>query len=188
MNALKIVAGAALLVGLVAAPAHAQKGKFSDKAEIDRLRAEIARLRADLDAALKDIAALKAGLGGKAPTPEEGPFFQGRSAARWLEQLKDADPTFRADAVKAISALAQQKKDLAPVLLKLMKDDSDGIVRANAAQGGRSIGGRDGTEAHRNTERQAIDRGTAQRRQRVARFGTEGQTRRAGADRLAQGQ
>jgi hypothetical protein len=118
------------------APAIAQKGaggKGGSPADIAKLRDEVARLRSELDAALKDIRDLKEALAGKLPVrPDEGPLFQGRSAARWLEQYKDADPKFRAEAVHALGFIAPKKKELAPFLIGAMKTDDDPKVRASA--------------------------------------------------------
>jgi HEAT repeat protein len=47
-----------------------------------------------------------------------------------LEQLKDLDPKYREEAVKALGVLATKKKDLVPVLISVMKDDANSSVRA----------------------------------------------------------
>jgi HEAT repeat protein len=50
------------------------------------------------------------------------------ATARWIslskEQLKDANPTFRGEAVKALGALAQKNRDLIPVLVSALSDKS----------------------------------------------------------------
>lgn len=88
-----------------------------------KLQDEIERLRRDLDAAMREIAALKAAAnGGKTPV-DEGPLFRGRAAKAWLEQLKDEDDKTRADAIEAIGVLAKKDKKLIPVILGALKGD-----------------------------------------------------------------
>ncbi|MBI3821187.1 MAG: HEAT repeat domain-containing protein [Planctomycetes bacterium] len=120
-------------------PVAAQKTKTPTKQEVDQLRAEVARLRADLDAALKEINALKAAIGGKPVAPEEGPLYRGRNARYWQEQLKDADTKVCIEALEALGALARTDKKLIPVLVEAVKTGSDSIpyyaVKALGAAG-----------------------------------------------------
>ena len=135
MSKPKIIAATLLIAFLAGAnvtPVSAQKTKGgfpgTSQAELDKLRAEFARLRADLDAALKDISALKAAAGGGKVVPESGPFYRGRAASYWQEQLKDADAATRLDAVVALGALAKKDKKLIPVLIDTLKNDEDVYV------------------------------------------------------------
>ncbi len=41
---------------------------------------------------------------------EEGPLYGGKPASYWLVQLQDANPKFRAEAVRALGNLAQKNK------------------------------------------------------------------------------
>ena len=90
------------------------------KADIAAMRAEIAKLRTELDAAMKEIKSLKEG---RIVPQEDRPFYQGKSVRFWLQQMNDADPQTRAEAVKAIGFLARKKKDLIPVLVEAIKRD-----------------------------------------------------------------
>jgi outer membrane murein-binding lipoprotein Lpp len=123
------VMGAAF--GATVAPVHG-KAKAPKATDVEALTAEVARLRADLDAAVREIAALKAAAGGKV-APEEGPRYRGRSAKSWLEQLKDLEPKTRIDALEALGALAAKDKKLIPVLVDSAKNDT-GLVPAAAVK------------------------------------------------------
>jgi HEAT repeats len=125
---------ALLCVALGASVACAQpktKGDgspFSRPADTKKLQEEIDRLRRDLDAATREIAALKAALGSGKIAPEEGPLYRGRSATSWLAQLKDEDDKTRADAIEAIGVLARKNKKLIPVVFDALKSDPSSLV------------------------------------------------------------
>ena len=97
---MKLIAAAMLIVLLAGVEASAQT---DTKAEIEKLRAEIAKLRDEIKG-LKD-----AQQGNK----ETGPMYRGRSVRFWIDQLDDADPKFRRDAIHAIGMLALRNKGLA---------------------------------------------------------------------------
>jgi uncharacterized protein (TIGR03067 family) len=61
--------------------------------------------------------------------PDQGPFFGGKPASFWLEQLQDANPNFRVEAVKALGMIAQKNKDLIPPLVGALKDREDSVAR-----------------------------------------------------------
>jgi len=108
-------------------PAPAQFVQFGGKkgasqADLAELRKEIATLRAELDAARAELNDLKVALRLPAAPPEQGPLYRGRPARVWLEQMKDADASFRIEAVKAVGALAQRQKSLIPALVAALKD------------------------------------------------------------------
>jgi len=108
-------------------PAPAQFVQFGGKkgasqTDVAELRREIATLRAELDAARAELNDLKVVLRLPAAPPEQGPLYRGRPARVWLEQLKDADASFRIEAVKAVGALAQRQKSLIPALVAALKD------------------------------------------------------------------
>ena len=95
------------------AKGDAKAGDQDDsKAQIADLRKEIARLREEI----KLLAALQQG---KAP-PESGPAYRGKSTAFWLNQFKDADPKFRAEAAGALAVLAEKNTALIPVLIEVL--------------------------------------------------------------------
>ena len=94
------------------------------KAEIANLQAEVAKLRSDLDSALKEIDDLKAGSGRADQPKDQGPTYRGRPIRFWLEQFKDTDPKFRADAVEALGYLAERDKNLIAVIDSAFKDKS----------------------------------------------------------------
>lgn len=137
MSRLKLIAWALLIAGLtgaVVAPVNAQK-KRADLVELDKLRAEVAKLRADLDAAVREISALKAAAGGGKVLAEQGPLYRGRSAHSWLEQLKDAEPKTRIDALEALGVLAQKDKKLIGMLIETAKNDTGlGVVPSHAVK------------------------------------------------------
>jgi hypothetical protein len=129
-----VISSMMALIAGVGVPSASGQGKLpkgaAGAADVKKLQAEIDKLRADLEAALRDIRDLKEALAGKiAARPDDGPLYQGRSAARWLEQYKDADPKFREEAVKALGILAKQKPDLAPALIAALKNDESALVR-----------------------------------------------------------
>jgi hypothetical protein len=144
---LKMIASALLIVllaGTTVAPAHAQKGFGGDgdsKAEVAKLRDEVARLRGELDAALKDIRDLKEALAGKLPArSDESQLYRGKPARFWLEQLKDADGNTRVGAVDAIGALAKKNKTLSAALIDVVKNESVPSIAASAAAHLSSLG------------------------------------------------
>ena len=100
------------------------KKKGASQADVTKLREEIDRLRAELDFAVQEIRQLKAALRLPTAPPEQGPLYRGRPASVWLEQLKDADAKYRAEAVTALGALAENNKTLIPVLGGVLKDKS----------------------------------------------------------------
>lgn len=102
------------------------KGTASS-AEVADLRREVETLRRDLETALKEINDLKAGVRNPALPPEQGPFYRGRPAHFWLEQLKDGDPSYRVDAVLALGVLAERQKSLVPVLVTALKDKEHNV-------------------------------------------------------------
>jgi HEAT repeats len=139
----KTVVIAAVFFALGASLSSAQpgsKGKSTNPSEVEMLRSEVARLRADLDAALREIAAMKLAMNGGKAAPEEGQLFRGRSARHWLEQLKDADDKTREAAIEAIGALARKDKKLIPVLLDALKNDPSYLVTTPAANALVAIG------------------------------------------------
>jgi RNA polymerase sigma factor (sigma-70 family) len=118
-------------------PANAQFVQFGGKkgasqAEIADLRREIATLRAELDVARAEINDLKVALRLPVAPPERAPLYRGRPARVWLEQMKDADASFRLEAVKALGALVQQQKSLVPVLLAALNDKDREVGRLAA--------------------------------------------------------
>jgi hypothetical protein len=121
---------------LHAPEAHAQKGGAADA----KLRKEIEALRADLDRALREIRDLKAMLSAKGVAPEKGPLYRGQPARYWVEQLADADPRFRLEAIDALGAMAPKDKTIVPVLLKTLQEDPDSKVGSKTAHALGSLG------------------------------------------------
>jgi tRNA A-37 threonylcarbamoyl transferase component Bud32 len=70
---------------------------------------------------------------------EPGPLYRGKSAGVWLDQLKDADPKFRAEAVEALGKMSQNNEDLIPVLVTSLSD-ADWNVGKAASKGLGSLG------------------------------------------------
>jgi hypothetical protein len=101
------------------------------KVEIGNLRSDIATLRLELHTALREIKSLQAALRLETVIGVAGPRYRGKSVAFWLEQFKDADPKFRADAVEALGTIAQKNKELIPVLLAALKE-KNGLVEPKA--------------------------------------------------------
>jgi hypothetical protein len=115
------------------APKIESSGQGDARAEIAALRAEVAKLRLDLDAALKAIKRL----GGDGPAQKgQGLLYRGKPARAWLEQFRDADPKFRAEAVTALGVLGETNKELIPVLVTALKDKHDAVgAKASKALG-----------------------------------------------------
>lgn len=82
------------------------------------------------DAADKKSAAPSAEApGADVPNPKgkTDSFYQGKPASYWLEQLRDGDPKFRAEAVKAISGFARSNSALIPTLVAALRDSSSSV-------------------------------------------------------------
>jgi HEAT repeat protein/tRNA A-37 threonylcarbamoyl transferase component Bud32 len=58
------------------------------------------------------------------PAKDEN-FYQGKPASFWLNQLRDGDALYRAEAVKALGGIARVNKDYLPVLANSLKDTDD---------------------------------------------------------------
>jgi HEAT repeat protein len=123
-----------VLVGLSPVPTYAQgksKGGGSafpggiDGRSVEPLRIEIARLHQELETAVKAIKRLQT-VQDKADA-DAGPRYQGWPARLWIKQLEDLDPNYRLEAIKALGILAKKNKDLIPVLLASLKDESDEV-------------------------------------------------------------
>jgi RNA polymerase sigma factor (sigma-70 family) len=96
------------------------------KAEVVKLRDELAKLRADLDSALSEIKTLKNALRQGGVPPQQGPLYKGKPSQFWLQQAEDGDIEFRTEAIKALGVLAQKDKKLLPVLFAALMDSSNG--------------------------------------------------------------
>jgi hypothetical protein len=114
-------------------------GQKDSKTEIAKLRAEVASLRVELESALKEINRLKDAIGQGAASKDQGPVFRGKPARFWLDQVKDGDPKFRAEAIEALGSLAEKNKKLIPVLVTAL-EDKDYFVRAAAPKALASLG------------------------------------------------
>jgi hypothetical protein len=77
------------------------------------------KLREEL---LKEIKDLKETLGQSITTGESGPLYSDKPASYWLRRLKDTNPTYRAEALEALGALALKNKPLIPVLVSALND------------------------------------------------------------------
>jgi len=91
------------------------------KAEIADLRKEIAGLR-------KEIKDLQDSLRQSAAPKMQGLQYHGKSVSFWLNQYKDTDPKFRAEAVEALSNLARKDKTLIPVLVTGLYDEQVSVI------------------------------------------------------------
>src|SRR5205823_6002094 len=58
------------------------------------------------------------------------PLYAGKPATFWLNQLQDANPKFRVEAVKALGSIAQKNNELIPALVAAMKDNNYDIGNA----------------------------------------------------------
>jgi RNA polymerase sigma factor (sigma-70 family) len=115
-------------VNALAQKSAAQIGKKSgSQAEVQALQAEVDKLRTELDAALTTIQKMKEVLGQTTPAKEQARLYRGRPLRFWLDQSKDADPKFRSEAMEALGVLAEENKDLIPILVGALKDKSDGV-------------------------------------------------------------
>jgi RNA polymerase sigma factor (sigma-70 family) len=104
--------------------AAAQPGK-GDRSEQEQLRQEVELLRADLRKALDRVAILE----GKLQQRDEGDvLFRGKPAAYWIKALKDRDPAYRQEAVRALAAIAKVDRAVVPVLAGALKDDDNDVI------------------------------------------------------------
>ncbi len=69
----------------------------------------------------------------------ENPLYRGKAASFWLDQFKDSDPKFRAEAVDALGYFAKNNKERVPVLVAYLKD-KDKSVAMKAAKVVGSLG------------------------------------------------
>jgi hypothetical protein len=92
------------------------------KTDVAALRAEVVKLRAELDAAVKEIRQLKEALRQPRASANQRAVYRGKPLSFWLDQTKDADAKYRAEAVEAIGALAQSNNDLIAVVAAHLKD------------------------------------------------------------------
>jgi hypothetical protein len=76
---------------------------------------------------------------GKEASQEQGPLYRGKPTAFWLNQLKDADPNFRVEAVEVLGKLSQKNEELIPVLVTAL-DDVDLKVGKEASKALGSLG------------------------------------------------
>ena len=68
----------------------------------------------------------------KQASKDQGPLFGGKPASFWLNQLQDANPKFRAEAVEALGSFAQKNKELIPAVANALRDTSEvGRVASN---------------------------------------------------------
>jgi HEAT repeat protein/tRNA A-37 threonylcarbamoyl transferase component Bud32 len=106
------------------------------------LGVDVLKAKADLLQALTDLDRAKAkttprdSVLPKQASGQQGPLFGGKPASFWLEQLKDANPKFRAEAVGALGMIALENKELIPVLVAALKDKAQGVgLKASNALG-----------------------------------------------------
>ncbi len=119
-----------LFVGAGAAPLRAQ----GTKDEVKKLRKEVTQLREELDAAVREIHALKEAMKTGNPAPVKSQLYGGQPVAYWQAQLNDADEKVRVEAVKAIAALARKDNKLIPTLIDLLKDENYSIAELASKQ------------------------------------------------------
>jgi RNA polymerase sigma factor (sigma-70 family) len=148
LNKMKMAAGAVLAVilaatgvGLVVRQTWAEGGeakqgakqavlqaqKSAPKAEaqegtrpaVESLRKEVASLR-------EEIKRLRDELRQSTSSVEKGAMFRGKPLAFWLAQSKDADASFRAQAIEALGYFAKKDKELIPLIVKALdEEDAD---------------------------------------------------------------
>src|SRR5262249_34673642 len=63
---------------------------------------------------------------------EQGLLYRGKPVSFWTSQSNDADPKFRAEAVKALGFFAQKDKQVIPLLVAYLKDTDSTVGRAVA--------------------------------------------------------
>src|SRR5262249_40604099 len=60
-------------------------------------------------------------------------FYQGKPASFWLNQLRDSDAKYRAEAVRAMGSIAKSNKSYIPILVNSL-NGSDEVVGYAASQ------------------------------------------------------
>ncbi len=125
-----VYASGMLAAGEPEGPPAAVPDKESAKPEA--LKQEVARLQAELQKLQGEIAQLRAKLNAQ-PNAAEPVLFRGKPASFWIQALKDRDPAYRIDAVKAIGGIAEVDRSMIPILIASLKDRNPS-VRYQAAE------------------------------------------------------
>jgi RNA polymerase sigma factor (sigma-70 family) len=133
--------GASLAYQIAATPSkeaavYAQEPK--GKSDPEKLKQEIEQLKKELQQMRDEMQVLKSKLAASGQDSQEQ-IYQGKPASYWLKQLKDRDEVFRGNALTALGQLAQEDRNLIPVLIECLKDRA-GSVRSTAANSLRNIG------------------------------------------------
>lgn len=113
-------------------PAAAQD---KEPAKPEALKQEVLRLQAELQKLQEEIAQLRTKLDAQPKTPEPV-LFRGKPASFWVQALKDRDPAYRTDAVKALGGIAEVDRSMIPILIASLKDPGAGV----ASQAAESLG------------------------------------------------
>jgi RNA polymerase sigma-70 factor (ECF subfamily) len=131
--AVGVYASGMLVAGGPESPAPASQEKEPVKPEA--LKQEVARLQAEVQKLQEELARLRAKLDAQ-PNAAEPVLFRGKPAASWIEALKDRDPAYRTDAVKALGGIAEVGRSMIPILIASLKDPGAGV----ASQAADSLG------------------------------------------------
>jgi RNA polymerase sigma factor (sigma-70 family) len=116
-------------------PAAAQD---KEPAKPEALKQEVIRLQAEVQRLQEEIARLRAKVEAQ-PNAAEPVLFRGKPASYWIQALKDRDPKYRADAVKALGGIAEVDQSVIPILIASLKDRNPD-VRYQAAEAVSGLG------------------------------------------------
>ncbi len=158
-----VYASGVLAAGEPAGSPPAAQDKEPPKPEA--LQQEVARLQAELQKLQEEIAQLRAKLDAQ-PKASEPVLFRGKPAAYWIQSLKDRDPAYRADAVKALGGIAEVDRSVIPILARSLGDQG--------GEGGQNVGFRAGDALRRvgtaalPALQEALTNGTVEVRRRAA--------------------
>ncbi len=108
---------------LAAAEKDGPPAAVQDKepAKPEALKQEVARLQAELQKLQEEIAQLRDKLEAQS-NKAEPVLFRGKPTTYWVQALKDRDPKYRADAVKALGGIAEVDRSVIPILTTALKD------------------------------------------------------------------
>jgi RNA polymerase sigma factor (sigma-70 family) len=135
LTKLKIVAALLLAAGVVGTGAGllvypVRAGQPAGEAGVEDspgLRDQVQSLRNELREARQEIDRLKREARQAATAARQVVLYRGRPASFWIEQLKDGDPSYRAEAVKVLGIVSRNDRAAIAPLLASLKDQEEDV-------------------------------------------------------------
>ncbi len=142
LNKLKVATGILLVLALVgagagrfyfqeatAAPppqAVAADNQAGERQQVQELQQEVTRLKRELREVMDRASVLEAKLA-KIDGGRDGALFQGKPKKFWMQQLKDADPGYRMEAVRALGGIGETDTTVIPILVDHLRDKNTDV-------------------------------------------------------------